>query len=614
MPGIYGKVSSANLPSDEMDRMTGCVRHYDWYNEEQWGAEGAAFATLSLGWSGRKLYVDCESGDVAALAGEIYDEADHRRRLVLENVHFKSDDQAELCLRGFKRHGLAFFAGVNGKFAVSIWDAKRRLLTLIVDRFGMLPCYYVLLAEGFAFANEITALLAGGHASRRPNPEAIVTFFAFHQYMGDATVVEGICRIPPASGLTYGLEGNRCWLERYWDLRSLAKSPIANPVEALDRIDHAFVASIGRCTNGAQRLGLSLSGGLDSRAIMAAVSPSQPVSCVTLGVAGGMDLRLASRLAKRAGRPFHACILDAEFLSQYEHHLRRMIQLTEAQTLAVGVTMPTIDLYRRLGIRVLLRGHGGELMHMHRGYSCSVDAAAFALRDAAELENWAWRHLAAPLFREPGMAYLTPRYRNLVEHTALTALRKVLGESDGVNPLIHRLWLLFIRQLLPNCIAPSITKYGTVAETRMPYIDADLIAALLSAPPALKLRDSIHAHLLRRHAPDLFAVPNTNTGAQLGAGLRRVALSTFVKRVLVKLRVPGYQPYERLGLWLRREEHDFVERTLLSQRCLDRGVFERSVVRAVINDHVAKRRNNTYPILAMLNFELGQRQLIDGEV
>jgi asparagine synthase (glutamine-hydrolysing) len=344
---------------------------------------------------------------------------------------------------------------------------------------------------------------------------------------------------------------------------------------------------------------------------MAAVSPAQPLSCVTLGIPGSMDLRLAQQLAERSGRAFHPCILDAEFLRQYEHHFRRMVRLIEAQTLAIGITVPTIDLYRQLGTRVLLRGHAGELMHMHRAYSCSLDAAAFAVRDENGLEDWAVHHLAAPVFAEPGLGFLTPRYRALVEPVARAVLHEILGELVGVEPLVHRFWLLFVRHLLPGALAPSIAKFGTVVETRVPYIDADLIAALLSAAPALKLRDDVQSHILRRHAPELLTVPDSNTGAPLGATRARIALSAFAKRVLAKLGVVGYQPYERLGLWLRQEAREFVERILLSERCLDRGVFERDAVRSAIDDHAAKRRNNTYSILTMLSFELGQRELID---
>jgi hypothetical protein len=66
-------------------------------------------------------------------------------------------------------------------------------------------------------------------------------------------------------------------------------------------------------------------------------------------------------------------------------------------------------------------------------------------------------------------------------------------------------------------------------------------------------------------------VENTNTGAVLGAGKVRRAYAQVKGRVLGKLGVPGYQPYERIGLWLRRELAGAVRKTLLSESCLDRG-------------------------------------------
>lgn len=127
MTGIYGKISAAGVAPDEIGRMLAPVRHYDWYREERWVADDTALVSLSLGWGGSKLYAGAE--DVVALAGEIYDAAEHRRRLAAEGVKFQGDSQAELCLQAYKRHGRAFFADVNGKFAVAIWEGMDRRLT-----------------------------------------------------------------------------------------------------------------------------------------------------------------------------------------------------------------------------------------------------------------------------------------------------------------------------------------------------------------------------------------------------------------------------------------------------------------------------------------------------
>ena len=71
-------------------------------------------------------------------------------------------------------------------------------------------------------------------------------------------------------------------------------------------------------------------------------------------------------------------------------------------------------------------------------------------------------------------------------------------------------------------------------------------------------------------------------------------------KVLARLGVPGYQPYERLGPWLRQELRPFVERVLLSPTCLERGIFRPETIRAIVDNHVHNRRNHTYLILSLL--------------
>ena len=85
-------------------------------------------------------------------------------------------------------------------------------------------------------------------------------------------------------------------------------------------------------------------------------------------------------------------------------------------------------------------------------------------------------------------------------------------------------------------------------------------------------------------------------------------------RILSKLGVAGYQPYERLGLWLSQRFQPFVSALLLSDRSLDRGLFDPTVLRRIIDDHRERRRNHTFLLMAMLIFEIGQRQFVDEDL
>ena len=85
-------------------------------------------------------------------------------------------------------------------------------------------------------------------------------------------------------------------------------------------------------------------------------------------------------------------------------------------------------------------------------------------------------------------------------------------------------------------------------------------------------------------------------------------------RVLAKLGVKGYQPYERLGLWLRRELRPLVTRILLGDCCLQRGLFRPDAVRLIVNQHFQNQRNHTFLLMAMMIYELGQQMFADGQV
>src|SRR5262249_23085636 len=119
--------------------------------------------------------------------------------------------------------------------------------------------------------------------------------------------------------------------------------------------------------------------------------------------------------------------------------------------------------------------------------------------------------------------------------------------------------------------------------------------------------------ILSRRMPAFLNVVNANTGARMGAGPVNRAFNKLRLKALAKLGVKGFQPYERLGLWLRQDLRLLVERLLLSDRCLQRGIFNPDTVRAAVEAHLNQGQNPTYLPLAMMIFELGQCEFIDGD-
>jgi asparagine synthase (glutamine-hydrolysing) len=398
----------------------------------------------------------------------------------------------------------------------------------------------------------------------------------------------------------------------YWTSARQSQTPARTEAEALDRIADAFDRAIARCTTDTPNLGLSLSGGLDARTILGCIDPAQPVTTVCMGMDGSMDHRSAEQMARLVGRPYHPVLLDNHFLAHFDEHLHRMVHLTDGHYLSQCIVMPTLPVYRSLGIQVLLRGHAGELMHMTKAYNFSLDREALAIQDDAALENWLFRHLQAYLQDGTEGCLFTPAHRGVMADLARESLHSCLQKLRGVHPPVQRVWHLFLDMRLRRETAMSMVKFGSLLETRLPYLDNELVDALLEAPPTLKLDEKIQVHILRRRQPAFLDVVNVNTGVRMEAGPLARRFGKVRQKVLAKLGVKGYQPYERLGLWLRRELRPLVGQILLDSQCLDRGIFDPQTVRAVVDRHTSGQRNHTYLIMAMLIFELGQRQLLDG--
>jgi hypothetical protein len=252
-------------------------------------------------------------------------------------------------------------------------------------------------------------------------------------------------------------------------------------------------------------------------------------------------------------------------------------------------------------------------MHMTKAYNFSLDADALGVTDGT-VEDWLWRRLQAYMLDGVGGRLFTPAYGSDLTGLARDSLRTALAEADRVTPPVHRIWHMFLTTRIRRETALSMVEFASVAETRLPYLDPDLIDALMAAPPDLKLAEAIQTHILRKRRPSFLGVVNANTGARMDAGRLAKAFGQLRMKVLAKLGVKGYQPYERLGLWLRRELREMVRSILLDDRCLGRGVFDPDTVRSVVAGHLDQGKNHTYLVMAMMIFELGQREFVDGDV
>lgn len=237
--------------------------------------------------------------------------------------------------------GVEAIAKLDGEYQIVLWDNHQRELTLLNDRFGSLPLYWANTAQGFAFAGGVRGVLMAPGVSAAPDTEAIreaVSFGGFR--LGDRTNVEAVKMIAGASVVS--VRNGSASFRRYWHWRDIAPVKQGSMPEMIERLHHLWQQSIRRRLAGAKRPGQTLSGGLDSRAILAEAVPqsaqkSESWTGITYGIAGCDDERYARKAAKAVGAKWiFQALYGGDWLEQRTQYIQQndgLIDLTDSMHL-----------------------------------------------------------------------------------------------------------------------------------------------------------------------------------------------------------------------------------------------------------------------------------------
>ncbi|MEO7890194.1 MAG: asparagine synthase-related protein [Vicinamibacterales bacterium] len=576
--------------------------HYPWLRPVSVAEPTGAVAVGAVAFEGRldrALATHPDGRLTVVLDGELFDADAEWRRLGTTGAQWTSRCHAALVGAGWDAEGPAFLARLNGEFSALIWDRVKGELHAVTDRFGLRPLYVATPAGSFAAATELTPLLELPGVDRSWSEMGVSQFFSFGYFFNDDTLLRGVRALPAATCGTFRVAGGDYREQRYWRLRRGLVSGSADDLGAA--FEDRFVAAVERRALPGERLGLSLSGGLDARTILGVMPAGRDLQSVSIGIDGSLDHKSATQLAALAGVPHHSFMLEQSFLTEFERHLREMVGLTDGLYLDQGIVMPTMPLYRQLGIEHLMRGHGGELLHMTKAYAFSLDSQALSAT-APALEAWLLDHMSSYMLS----GVPSDLFRVDLRAGAAASLRRALEACEPADRPVDQVWQLFLDQRIHRETTLSMHTFGCFAGVRQPYLDNDVIDVLFSMPASMKLADELQTRLLRHKRPSFLNVTNSNTGARMGAGTIENTLARIRLKVGAKLGWKGYQPYERLGLWLRRELREFVQSVLSRPAFLESGLFNPDAVRRVVDQHLADQANHTFLLMSLIIFALGQ--------
>ncbi len=324
-----------------------------------------------------------ETRDVAVIFnGELYNYRELRERLMLSGHRFSTQSDTEILVHAWEEWGEDCLDELRGMFALALLDLRRRyatapLLFLARDPLGIKPLYYTQTNEGFAFASEVRALVAGGMAPKQVSQDALTSYFLFGSVSEPVTLLDGVFSLPPGHRmLLYVPERRRMPRARaWWDA---TRSPAAKDARATRDFSSA-AKSLRPLLQDAVRahliadvpVGLFLSSGLDSSALAALAARERAGICsFTLSFPGTAydEAPLARSIAKHCGTQHREVPLEGDAI---------VSRLDEAVSALDQPSMDGINTYfvswaaREAGLKVALSGIGGD--ELFGGYTTFTD-------------------------------------------------------------------------------------------------------------------------------------------------------------------------------------------------------------------------------------------------
>jgi asparagine synthase (glutamine-hydrolysing) len=587
MCGLVGIVSSRGGPApsrDRIERATSALAHRGPDGPGFWFDEAAAFGHTRLS------IIDLERGDqpmpnedgsvLVFFNGEIWNHEELRPELERAGHVFRSRCDTEVLVHGYEEWGEELLPRLSGMFAFAIWDTRTRRLLLARDRVGKKPVYLAETANGLVFGSDARSVLLVSGLEPELDEERVPEYL-FQRYVdAPRTLFRGIRKLRPGHLLIYDRE--RIHERAYWQLDPTRPEPL-EPEELRELVQD----SVRRRLMSDVPLGVLLSGGVDSTAVAALMhrAGARDFATFTIGFADPLyDERPWAKLtAERLGTRHHELEVDPAGFAQA---LPRLAWYRD-EPIAEPSEVPLLLLAELAGshVKVVLSGDGGdEVFGGYPKYRAEQilrrggKAAVFAFRAAGSIAarrpshrrlarametvsiddpllRWAswFRSFSAPELDRLLVPELRPTPESLTE-----PLRELLAPYNALDPTRKMLVGDFLTYLPDNMLARGDKVLMAASlEGRMPLLDHRVIERVSNLPGSAR------------------------AGLRQAKAILRKAVEDIVPPEILRQPKRGFPvPVARM---LLDDPQRSLERLLLSDRTLDRGLYDRAELRALVS-------------------------------
>lgn len=601
MPGIVGLIT--RIPRERAERqlamMLEPLRHEPFYVTGTWIDESLG---VYVGWSARKgsfgdgMPVSNETGEIVLVfAGEEFPEPGMASRLTAQGHRFDSNEASYLV--HLYEEDSRFPACLNGFFHGLLADRLRGTVTLLNDRYGMQRLYYHESRDAFYFAAEAKAILSVRPELRSLDQVSVGELVALDAVLENRSLFQGISVLPAASRWRFrnGVIEDR---GAYFHPAEWEAQPTLDPDTYYKDLREAFSQNLPRYFVGRQRVAMSLTGGLDTRAVMAWYKgPEESLPCYTFGgvYRDCRDVVVARRVAHACRQPHHVIQTGTDFLSRFPQLAERAVYLTDGcADVSWSAPFYVCQKAREIAPVRMTGNYGDQILRRFRSF-------------------------------KPAMPAVDIFHPELMAH--VTAASETYNRISDTHPLS---FCAFCQAPWHHQILFSLEQ--TQLSQRSPFLDNDIVRISFRAPASAVENNSARLRLIEDGSPALRQI-RTDIGVGgthetfAGAIVRRYQEFTFkaeyaydhgmpqsvarIDHALSSFRLErlflGRHKYYHFRIWYRDALSKYVQEMLLDPLSLSRSYLDRKAVEAVVRGHVKGQRNYTKAIHKLLSLELIHR-------
>lgn len=595
MCGIYGVVDPHELPAPSVfAQMDHLIFHRGpddggLHREAPVALGARRLAILDLSPAGHQPMSTADGRYTLVYNGEVYNYRELRKSLEYRGVVFRSGSDTEVVLQALALDGAAALEKLSGMFALALWDRERKELLLARDRFGIKPLYLYQDGARLCFASELKAILALPGIDRSLDPEALGLYLTLGFVPGARTLFRRIRKALP--GTAYRFAEGELRAHAFWRLRE-GEPPTG---DVLAEFEERLGRVVERHLLADVPVGVFLSGGLDSSALVVAIRELMGLSSKTFTIGFGdprySEASHARLVAERFGSQHREMIIEPDALEV----LPRIVWHLE-EPIADSSILPLWFLcgLAREDVTVALSGDGGdETLGGYTRYLWAPVAQTYGLLPATLRESLLPR-LASLLpggekrgllnvgrrvrkFFETGRLDKVPRYlawfalfdeaerRALVPSAggdpeqSFAELFRAAGTSDPLRELQY----VDINSMLVDNLLLKGDKLSMAhsLEVRVPFLDPELAQFGYDLPGHWKITGRTTKRLLRKwlaqRAPrEITRRPKQGFEVPIGAWFRG-NLEGFARELLLggELRAQGLVDEDALTALLARQQN-----------------------------------------------------------